>query len=72
MEEEFGCSESSIETVLNKSFGLGGFTVNGEVRKRSVEEPVGDTASAHRLLPHTRNHLTDVDVRSYNIYRERE
>ena len=64
VKEEFGWSESRVETVFNETFCGRNFRMPFEVRKGSILETVRNAFTVQGLLAHARDHLRDVDERS--------
>ena len=61
MEEELLRRQALNETVLDESTRLRAVIVLLIVRQRTVREPIGNTATLGRLLPHTRHHLRNIN-----------
>eukprot|EP00976_Prorocentrum_cordatum_P043526 880643-Prorocentrum_minimum.AAC.10 len=61
VEEELLRGEPAQVRVLDKPAGLRAEVVLGEVREGAVDKAKGDALALHVLLPHTGNHLRDVD-----------
>lgn len=61
MEKKLSCRKARKKAVLDKPSRFWRLDQPGEVRQRSLSEPVCDSFSSDCLLPYTTDHLTEVD-----------